>query len=146
MAAALIDGRAFAEKLRARVAAAVPDFVERAGRQPGLATVLVGEDPASEVYVRAKGKATLAAGMASFERRLPADPAGGAGPARRQSEPRRERRRHPRPAAFAAAHGSRAAVIDAIDPAKDVDGFNVENAGRLAVGEEGLVPARRSAA
>ena len=73
MAAALIDGRAFAEKLRARVAAAVPDFVARAGRQPGLATVLVGEDPASEVYVRAKGKATLAAGMASFERRLPAD-------------------------------------------------------------------------
>ena len=57
MAAALIDGRAFAEKLRARVAAAVPDFVARAGRQPGLATVLVGEDPASEVYVRAKGKA-----------------------------------------------------------------------------------------
>ena len=73
MAAELIDGRAFADRLRARVADAVPGFVAAAGRKPGLAVVLVGDDPASQVYVRAKGKATLAAGMASFEHRLAAD-------------------------------------------------------------------------
>ena len=140
MAAALIDGRAFAEKLRARVAAAVHDFVERAGRKPGLATVLVGEDPASEVYVRAKGKATLAAGMESVEKRLPADIAQ-VELVRLVANLNRDDSvdgilvQLPLPP-----HMDPAAVIDAIDPAKDVDGFNVENAGRLAVGEAGLVP------
>ena len=140
MAAALIDGRAFAEKLRARVAAAVHDFVERAGRKPGLATVLVGEDPASEVYVRAKGKATLAAGMESVEKRLPADVAQ-VELVRLVANLNRDDSvdgilvQLPLPP-----HMDPAAVIDAIDPAKDVDGFNVENAGRLAVGESGLVP------
>src|SRR5690349_3709728 len=72
MAAALIDGRAFAEGLRERVAAIVPGFRAATGRRPGLAVVLVGEDPASDVYVRAKGKATVAAGMESFELRVDA--------------------------------------------------------------------------
>src|SRR5690348_8110056 len=72
MAAALIDGKAFAQGLRERVAAAVPDFVAATGRAPGLAVVLVGDDPASAVYVRSKGKATVEAGMASFEHRLDA--------------------------------------------------------------------------
>ena len=66
MAAALIDGKAFAAGLRERIAAAVPAFVAASGRKPGLAVVLVGEDPASQVYVRSKGKATLAAGMESL--------------------------------------------------------------------------------
>jgi methylenetetrahydrofolate dehydrogenase (NADP+)/methenyltetrahydrofolate cyclohydrolase len=73
MTAAIIDGKAFADGLRARLAEIVPDFVAKAGRKPGLAVVLVGEDAASAVYVRSKGKATEAAGMASFTFRLPAD-------------------------------------------------------------------------
>ena len=72
MTASVIDGKAFAGELRGRVAAAVPAFAAAAGRAPGLAVVLVGEDPASAVYVRSKGKATLAAGMASFEHKLDA--------------------------------------------------------------------------
>src|SRR3546814_19551795 len=73
MAAQLIDGKAFAATLRARVGGHAAAFVARTGRQAGLAVVLVGHDPASEVYVRSKGKAVLAAGMASFEHLLPAD-------------------------------------------------------------------------
>ncbi len=71
MTAERIDGRAFAARLRERVASAVPRFAEAAGRPPGLAVVLVGEDPASQVYVRSKGRATGEAGMAGFEHRLP---------------------------------------------------------------------------
>jgi methylenetetrahydrofolate dehydrogenase (NADP+)/methenyltetrahydrofolate cyclohydrolase len=140
VAAALIDGKAFAEGLRGRVAAAVPDFVAQAKRAPGLAVVLVGEDPASQVYVRSKGKATLAAGMESIEHRLPPDTP--------QSElvALVERLNAdetvdgilvqlPLPP-----HMDDKAVIDAIDPAKDVDGFTIANAGKLAVGEQGLVP------
>jgi methylenetetrahydrofolate dehydrogenase (NADP+)/methenyltetrahydrofolate cyclohydrolase len=139
VAAALIDGRAFAEQLRARVAAAVPDFVAHAGRKPGLATVLVGEDPASHVYVRSKGKATLAAGMESVEKRLPADIAQAELVRLVHSLNRDESVdgilvQLPLPP-----HMDATAVIAALDPAKDVDGFHVENAGRLAVGEEGLV-------
>ena len=68
----VIDGKAFAAGLRARIADAVPAFKAATGRVPGLAVVLVGDDPASAVYVGSKGKATLAAGMESFEHRLPA--------------------------------------------------------------------------
>jgi methylenetetrahydrofolate dehydrogenase (NADP+)/methenyltetrahydrofolate cyclohydrolase len=140
MSAAIIDGKAFAGALRARVAAAVPAFAAAAGRAPGLAVVLVGEDPASQVYVRAKGKATEAAGMASFEHRLPAD----TGQAELIDLIARLDADHavdgilvqlPLPPGI-----DEAAVIDAIDPAKDVDGFHVENAGRLAAGLPGLVP------
>src|SRR5689334_17353363 len=70
MTARLIDGKAVAAALRARVAEAVGDFKAKVGRRPGLAVVLVGEDPASAVYVRSKGKATVDAGMESFEHRL----------------------------------------------------------------------------
>ena len=140
MAAALIDGKAFAEQLRARVAAAVPGFVDRVGRKPGLATVLVGDDPASQVYVRSKGKATLAAGMTSFDHRLP-DKTTQADLIRLVEALDGDDNvdgilvQLPLPP-----HVNDRAVIDAVDPAKDVDGFHVENVGRLAVGEDGLVP------
>ena len=140
MTAAVIDGKAFAEGLRGRVAAAVPAFREAAGRAPGLAVVLVGEDPASAVYVRSKGKATLAAGMEGFEHRLDA--------ATSQDDLL---------ALIASLNADEAvdgilvqlplprqidekAVLAALDPDKDVDGFHVVNAGRLAVGEDGMVP------
>ena len=140
MSAARIDGRAFAARLRGRVAEAVPAFVEAVGRAPGLAVVLVGEDPASAVYVRSKGRATTEAGMASFEHRLP------------DSVSQEELLalidtlndddavdgilvQLPLPAGI-----DDKAVIEAVDPAKDVDGFHPLNAGRLAVGEDGMVP------
>jgi methylenetetrahydrofolate dehydrogenase (NADP+)/methenyltetrahydrofolate cyclohydrolase len=140
VAADLIDGKAFAERLRARITAAVPAFVEAAGRPPGLAAVLVGDDAASEVYVRAKARATLAAGMASFEHRLP-DSVGEddllALVARLNGDEAVDGIlvQLPLPAGI-----DDRAVIAAVDPAKDVDGFHPANAGRLAVGEEGLVP------
>jgi len=139
MTAAVIDGRAFAERLRARVAEAVPAFTAATGRVPGLAVVLVGQDAASEIYVRSKQKATLAAGMASFEHRLP-DTIGEAALLALVEELNGDDRvdgilvQLPLPAGI-----DDKAVIDAIDPAKDVDGFHVVNAGKLAVGEEGLV-------
>ena len=140
MTADIIDGKAFAAGLRARIAAAVPDFVARAGRKPGLAVVLVGEDPASQVYVRSKGKMTVEVGMASFEHKLDA------GVPEEQllalvRELNADRQvdgilvQLPLPK-----HMDEAAVIAAIDPDKDVDGFHVVNAGRLAVGAEGFVP------
>jgi methylenetetrahydrofolate dehydrogenase (NADP+)/methenyltetrahydrofolate cyclohydrolase len=140
MTAAIIDGKAFAEKLRARVAAAVPAFVAQAGRAPGLAVVLVGEDPASRVYVRSKGKATLAAGMASFEHLLDDDTGEEAllDLVRALNEDERVDGilvQLPLPDQI-----DEKKVIDAIDPAKDVDGFHIDNAGKLAVGEEALVP------
>jgi len=140
VSAAIIDGKGFAEGLRARVAAAVPAFVAAAGRKPGLAVVLVGEDPASQVYVRSKGKATLAAGMESFEHRLP-DTTGQAELLTLVEALNADDRvdgilvQLPLPA-----HIDEKAVIEAVDPAKDVDGFHVANAGRLAVGERALVP------
>jgi len=140
MSAAIIDGKAFAEGLRARVAEAVPAFVARAGRKPGLAVVLVGEDPASRVYVRSKGKATVAAGMESFEHCLPDSTSQAELVGLVHSLNRDERVdgilvQLPLPA-----HIDDKAVIDAIDPDKDVDGFHIENAGRLTVGEDALVP------
>ena len=140
MSAAIIDGRAFAERLRARVGAAVPAFVAKAGRAPGLAVVLVGEDPASRIYVRAKGKATVAAGMASFEHCLD----GGTTQdallvlVRQLNEDERVDGilvQLPLPPQI-----DEKAVIAAIDPAKDVDGFHIDNVGKLAVGEQSLVP------
>ena len=140
MTAEPIDGKSFAQRLRARVADAVPAFIEAAGRPPGLAVVLVGDDPASQVYVRSKGKATVEAGMASFEHRLPDTVT--------QEELLSLVERLslddevdgilvqlPLPAGI-----DDKAVVEAIDPAKDVDGFTPVNAGRLAIGEDGLVP------
>jgi methylenetetrahydrofolate dehydrogenase (NADP+) / methenyltetrahydrofolate cyclohydrolase len=140
MSARLIDGKAFAAGLRARVADEVARFTAAAGRKPGLAVVLVGEDPASAVYVRSKGKATLAAGMESFEHRLPADVSQDellALVARLNADDAVDGIlvQLPLPAQL-----DERAVIAALDPAKDVDGFTAENAGRLATGIDGLVP------
>jgi methylenetetrahydrofolate dehydrogenase (NADP+)/methenyltetrahydrofolate cyclohydrolase len=138
--AQIIDGKAFAADLRARVAAIVPAFRAAAGRAPGLAVVLVGEDPASQVYVRSKHKATVEAGMESFEHRLPAT----ASEAELLAMVERLNAddsvdgilvQLPLPS-----HIDEKLVIAAIDPDKDVDGFHVVNAGRLAVGEAGYVP------
>ncbi|UEM03235.1 bifunctional methylenetetrahydrofolate dehydrogenase/methenyltetrahydrofolate cyclohydrolase FolD [Skermanella rosea] len=138
--ARIIDGKAFARRLRDRLSLQVAALGEAHGLQPGLAVVLVGENPASQVYVRNKGQATVASGMRSFEHKLPdttdqktliglverlnRDPAVNGIlvqlPLPPQIDP--------------------AAVIAAIDPDKDVDGFHVENAGRLALGLPGLVP------
>jgi methylenetetrahydrofolate dehydrogenase (NADP+) / methenyltetrahydrofolate cyclohydrolase len=140
MAAAIIDGKAFARRLRDRVAEAVPAFVAAVGRAPGLAAVLVGEDPASQVYVRSKARATIEAGMASFEHRLP-DTAGQEELIALIEQLNFDEAvdailvQLPLPAGI-----DDKAVIEAVDPAKDVDGFTPVNAGRLAVGEDGLVP------
>lgn len=138
--AAIIDGKAFAAGLRERIAQAVPDFAAAAGRKPGLAVVLVGDDAASAVYVASKGKATIAAGMASFEHRLPADT--------RQEELIALVQQLnaddnvdgilvqlPLPK-----HLDEQAVVDAISPDKDVDGLTPISTGRLALGLPGLVP------
>jgi len=140
MSANIIDGKAFALGLRERIAVQVADFVAAAGRKPGLAVVLVGEDPASAVYVRSKGKATVAAGMASFEHRLPADVAQDdllALVDTLNADPAVDGIlvQLPLPG-----HLDELAVTTRIDPDKDVDGFHPVNAGRLATGLEGFVP------
>lgn len=140
MSAARLDGRAFAARLRERVAAAVPAFAEAAGRAPGLAVILVGDDPASQVYVRSKGRATQEAGMASFEHRLPDEVSQDelldlVGRLNADEAVDGILVQLPLPAGI-----DDKAVIEAVHPAKDVDGFHPINAGRLAVGEEGLVP------
>jgi methylenetetrahydrofolate dehydrogenase (NADP+) / methenyltetrahydrofolate cyclohydrolase len=140
MTAAVIDGKAFAANLRARVAEGVDAFVGNAGRKPGLAVVLVGEDPASQVYVRSKGKMTVEVGMASFEHKR--DEATSEADLLALVEQLNADRQVdgilvqlPLPK-----HIDEAKVIATIDPDKDVDGFHVVNAGRLAVGAEGFVP------
>ncbi|MDF0486882.1 bifunctional methylenetetrahydrofolate dehydrogenase/methenyltetrahydrofolate cyclohydrolase FolD [Sphingomonas sp. H39-1-10] len=140
MSANIIDGKAFALALRERIAVQVSDFVSAAGRKPGLAVVLVGEDPASAVYVRSKGKATVAAGMASFEHRLPADVSQDdllALVDTLNADPAVDGIlvQLPLPG-----HLDELAVTTRIDPDKDVDGFHPVNAGRLATGLEGFVP------
>ena len=138
--ATLIDGKAFAAGLVERVAAASARLESQHGVKPGLAVVIVGEDPASQIYVRNKGETTLRAGMRSDTHRLPAET---------DQETLLEliaalnadRGIHgilvqlPLPG-----HIDASAVLGAIDPDKDVDGFHVVNAGRLAVGLPGLVP------
>ena len=140
MTAQRIDGKAFAEGLRAKVAALAATFERQAARKAGLAVVLVGEDPASEVYVRNKGRQTVACGMASFEHRLPATTTR-AELLALVEKLNRDRFvdgilvQLPLPA-----HLDEQEVIAAIAPDKDVDGFHVINAGRLAVGQPGFVP------
>lgn len=140
MTAKQIDGKRIAADLRAAVALGVDELEEAHRVTPGLAVVLVGEDPASQVYVRNKGKATLEAGMKSFEHKLPATTT--------QAELLEIVQRLnaddsvdgilvqlPLPK-----HIDANAVLDAIHPDKDVDGFHPINAGRLAIGRPGLVP------
>ncbi len=140
MSATIIDGKAFAAGLRARIADGVTAFRAKAGRAPGLAVVLVGEDPASNVYVRSKGKATREAGMESIEYRLPADvPAEDllALVATLNADPTIDGILVQLPLPK---HIDEQAVISAINPDKDVDGFHPINAGRLATGLPGFVP------
>src|SRR5579863_4869161 len=138
--AAVIDGKAFAEGLRARVADLAAAFAQKAGRKAGLAVVLVGQDPASEVYVRNKARQTLACGMASFEHKLPADTSQASLVAlveRLNADPAVDGIlvQLPLPP-----HLDEQAVVAAIDPAKDVDGLTPVSTGRLALGLPGLVP------
>jgi len=136
----IIDGKGFAQKLRATIGEQVATLKDDHGITPGLAVVLVGEDPASQVYVRNKAKQTLEAGMHSFEHRLSADST-----------------EVDLLALITELNGDRSvngilvqlplpeqidseAVLDAIDPDKDVDGFHILNVGRLAIGAEGMVP------
>ncbi len=138
--ARLIDGKAFAASLRERIGTAAASFAERTGRRPGLAVVLVGEDAASQVYVGAKGKACIAANMASIEHRLPADTSEAAllsliERLNNDAEVDGILVQLPLPPGL-----NEQAIIAAISPDKDVDGFHVINAGRLAVGQSGFVP------
>ncbi len=140
MTASLIDGKAFAATVREKVAAHVARFRDGHGVTPGLAVVLVGEDPASQVYVRNKGEQTKAVGMASFEFRLDA--------ATSQDE---LLALIARLNADEAVHGilvqlplpkhlNEDLVINSISPAKDVDGFHISNVGLLATGQKSMVP------
>jgi methylenetetrahydrofolate dehydrogenase (NADP+)/methenyltetrahydrofolate cyclohydrolase len=140
MTAKRIDGKATAATIREAVASHVDDFERRIGRRPGLATVLVGEDPASAVYVRSKNRATAEAGMASFAHNL-SDTISEAELLELVSELNADQRvdgilvQLPLPKQIDATR-----VIEAIDPAKDVDGFHPVNAGRLMTGIPALVP------
>jgi methylenetetrahydrofolate dehydrogenase (NADP+)/methenyltetrahydrofolate cyclohydrolase len=140
MTAKVIDGKAFAAGVRAQVAAHVARLKEEQGLVPGLAVVLVGEDPASQVYVRNKGTQTVDCGMNSYEHKLPAETSEAellALIARLNADP--------------AVHGilvqlplpkhlDSDLVINAIDPAKDVDGFHISNVGLLGTGQKSMVP------
>ena len=140
MVAQIIDGKLFSRKLRDQVAEHVAALKKENNVTPGLAVVLVGEDPASQVYVRSKGKQTIEAGMNSYEHKLSAD----------TSEPallelvnrlNEDKDVHgilvqlPLPE-----HINEDAVINAIDPVKDVDGFHISNVGLLATGQKSMVP------
>ena len=140
MTAAVIDGKAFAATLRAKVADFAASFASSTGRKAGLAVVLVGDDPASRVYVAAKGKATLECGMASFEHRLPADTTQAALLAlvgQLNADPLVDGIlvQLPLPKQL-----DEQLVVAAINPAKDVDGLTPISTGRLALGLPGLVP------
>ncbi|MCC0079606.1 MAG: bifunctional methylenetetrahydrofolate dehydrogenase/methenyltetrahydrofolate cyclohydrolase FolD [Rhodobacter sp.] len=140
MTATIIDGKAFAAKVRAQVAEHVQRLKDEHGLTPGLAVVLVGEDPASQVYVRSKGKQTVEVGMNSFEHKLPAETSEAdllALIEQLNADP--------------AVHGilvqlplpghlDSDLVINAIDPAKDVDGFHISNVGLLGTGQKAMVP------
>jgi methylenetetrahydrofolate dehydrogenase (NADP+)/methenyltetrahydrofolate cyclohydrolase len=140
MSARIIDGKAFAAALRGRIAVQVASLVAAAGRAPGLAVVLVGDDPASAVYVRNKGKATREVGMISVEHRLPADTAEADVLAlvdTLNADPTIDGILVQLPLPD---HIDERVVTMRIDPDKDVDGFHPVNAGRLATGLHGFVP------
>lgn len=140
MPARLIDGKAFAAKLRERVAEQARAFEAKAGRKAGLAVVLVGEDPASQVYVASKAKQTVACGMESFEHRLPEDTTQEdllALVDELNSDARVDGILVQLPLPK---HLDEQAVVSRIDPDKDVDGLTPTSTGRLALGQPGLVP------
>jgi methylenetetrahydrofolate dehydrogenase (NADP+)/methenyltetrahydrofolate cyclohydrolase len=140
MTATIIDGKAEAARLRARLADEVRALGDAGGAVPGLAVVLVGRDPASEVYVRNKAAQTVEVGMASFEYRLPdtveeAELLGLIAALNARADIHGILVQLPLPPQIAAEK-----VLNAIDPAKDVDGFHPINAGLLAIGRPGLAP------
>ncbi len=140
MSATIIDGKAFAATVRGKVSDHVAALKEQHGITPGLAVVLVGEDPASQVYVRSKGKLTVEVGMNSYEHKLDADTSEADLLAlidRLNTDP--------------AVHGilvqlplpghlNSDLVINSIDPSKDVDGFHISNVGLLGTGQKSMVP------
>ncbi|MEM9248603.1 MAG: bifunctional methylenetetrahydrofolate dehydrogenase/methenyltetrahydrofolate cyclohydrolase FolD [Pseudomonadota bacterium] len=135
-----IDGKAFAATVRAKVAEHVARLKADHGITPGLAVVLVGEDPASQVYVRNKGKQTKEAGMASFEYRMSADTSEHellelVGKLNKDPDVHGILVQLPLPD-----HLNSDLVINTIDPAKDVDGFHISNVGLLATGQKSMVP------
>ncbi|SHG87589.1 bifunctional methylenetetrahydrofolate dehydrogenase/methenyltetrahydrofolate cyclohydrolase FolD [Marivita hallyeonensis] len=140
MSATIIDGKAFAATVREKVAGHVARLKEEHGITPGLAVVLVGEDPASQVYVRSKNKATKEAGMLGVEYRLDADAP--------QDELLRlieDLNTNPEIHGILVqlplpGHLNEDLVINAIDPAKDVDGFHISNVGLLGTGQKSMVP------
>jgi methylenetetrahydrofolate dehydrogenase (NADP+)/methenyltetrahydrofolate cyclohydrolase len=140
MSATIIDGKAFAAEVRGKVATHVARLVADHGITPGLAVVIVGDDPASHVYVRSKGKATVEAGMKSVERRLEADTSE-ADLLALIEDLNGDQTIHgilvqlPLPK-----HLNEDLVINAIDPAKDVDGFHISNVGLLGTGQKSMVP------
>lgn len=140
MTAKIIDGKAFASAVRERAGAATAVLKDKHGLKPGLAVVLVGEDPASQVYVRNKAKQTVELGMTSVKHELPAD------------TPQADlvalvKSLNDDPAIHGIlvqmplpAHMDEAEVVNTIDPDKDVDGLTAISAGRLVLGQDGLVP------
>jgi methylenetetrahydrofolate dehydrogenase (NADP+)/methenyltetrahydrofolate cyclohydrolase len=140
MAAHIIDGKAFAATVRGKVADHVAKLKDEHGITPGLAVVLVGEDPASQVYVRSKGKQTVEVGMNSFEHKLPAD-TDEATLLSLIDTLNTDPTVHgilvqlPLPK-----HLDEDLVINSIDPAKDVDGFHISNVGLLGTGQKSMVP------
>lgn len=140
MTAQVIDGKAFAARVRAEVAGHVARLKDEQGLTPGLAVVLVGADPASQVYVASKGKSTVEVGMNSYEHRLDADTSEAdllalIGQLNADPAVHGILVQLPLPA-----HLDADLVINSIDPAKDVDGFHVSNVGLLGTGQKAMVP------
>lgn len=140
MAADVIDGKEFSARVRSKVAEGVAKLVEAHGIKPGLAVVLVGEDPASQVYVRSKGKQTVEAGMNSYEYRLDAstsesDLLGLISKLNDDPEVHGILVQLPLPN-----HLNEDLVINSIAPHKDVDGFHISNVGMLGTGQKSMVP------
>ena len=140
MTAEIIDGKAFAATVREKVAGHVARLKEKHGITPGLAVVLVGEDPASQVYVRSKGKQTVEVGMNSYEHKLDADTSE-ADLLSLIDQLNNDPAVHgilvqlPLPD-----HLNSDLVINSIDPVKDVDGFHISNVGLLGTGQKSMVP------
>lgn len=140
MTATIIDGKEFAAKVRAKVATHVARLKADHNITPGLAVVLVGEDPASQVYVRSKGKMTVEVGMNSYEHKLPADTdretlLGVINQLNNDPKVHGILCQLPLPK-----HLDEDEVINSIDPAKDVDGFHISNVGLLGTGQKSMVP------
>ena len=140
MTATVIDGKVFAAKVRGQVAEHVARLKADHGITPGLAVVLVGEDPASQVYVRSKGKMTLEVGMKSVEHKLEADIS-----ENELLEMIRNLNNDPTIHGILVQlplpdHLDSDLVINSIDPAKDVDGFHISNVGLLGTGQKSMVP------